>query len=150
MVFLFSDFGLQGVLDRFGQIEPKVLIACDGYFYNGKTHDIRKDGPTVSGVPSIQRVIIVPYVLTELDISGIRDAVDFTTFVGNFTPADIQFAQMPFSHPLYILYSSGTTDQPKCTVHEGWRHAVEACGGAGGAIFHRADTGLLFTTLGWM
>ena len=146
------DFGLQGVLDRFGQIEPKVLIACDGYFYNGKTHDIRKKtADLVSGVPSIQRVIIVPYALTEPDISGIRDAVDFTNFVGNFTPADIQFAQMPFSHPLYILYSSGTTGQPKCIVHEAGgmllKHAVEQVAqfsiGPDSRVFW-------FTTLGWM
>jgi len=146
------DFGLQGVLDRFGQIEPKVLIACDGYFYNGKTHDIRqKTADLVSGVPSIQRVVIVPYALTEPDISGIRDAVDLTDFVGNFTPADIQFAQMPFSHPLYILYSSGTTGQPKCIVHEAGgmllKHTVEQVAqfsiGPDSRVFW-------FTTLGWM
>ena len=146
------DFGLQGVLDRFGQIEPKVLIACDGYFYNGKTHDIRKKtADLVSGVPSIQRVVIVPYALTEPDISGIRDAVDLTDFVGNFTPADIQFAQMPFSHPLYILYSSGTTGQPKCIVHEAGgmllKHTVEQVAqfsiGPDSRVFW-------FTTLGWM
>jgi acetoacetyl-CoA synthetase len=146
------DFGLQGVLDRFGQIEPKVLIACDGYFYNGKTHDIRKKtADLVSGVPSIQRVVIVPYALTEPDISCIRDAVDLTDFVGNFTPADIQFAQMPFSHPLYILYSSGTTGQPKCIVHEAGgmllKHTVEQVAqfsiGPDSRVFW-------FTTLGWM
>ena len=146
------DFGLQGVLDRFGQIEPKVLIACDGYFYNGKTHDIRKKtADLVSGVPSIQRVVIVPYALTEPDISGIRDAVDLTDFVGDFTPADIQFAQMPFSHPLYILYSSGTTGQPKCIVHEAGgmllKHTVEQVAqfsiGPDSRVFW-------FTTLGWM
>ena len=146
------DFGLQGVLDRFGQIEPKVLIACDGYFYNGKTHDIRKKtADLVSEVPSIQRVVIVPYASTEPDISGIRDAVDLTDFVGNFTPADIQFAQMPFSHPLYILYSSGTTGQPKCIVHEAGgmllKHTVEQVAqfsiGPDSRVFW-------FTTLGWM
>ena len=146
------DFGLQGVLDRFGQIEPKVLIACDGYFYNGKTHDIRKKtADLVSEVPSIQRVVIVPYASIEPDISGIRDAVDLTDFVGNFTPADIQFAQMPFSHPLYILYSSGTTGQPKCIVHEAGgmllKHTVEQVAqfsiGPDSRVFW-------FTTLGWM
>ena len=146
------DFGLQGVLDRFGQIEPKVLIASDGYFYNGKTHDIReKTADLVSRVPSIQRVVIVPYAWTEPDISGIRDAVELSDFVGNFTPTDIQFKQMPFNHPLYILYSSGTTGQPKCIVHEAGgmllKHAVEQV-----AQFSiRPDSRVFwFTTLGWM
>ena len=146
------DFGLQGVLDRFGQIEPKVLIASDGYFYNGKTHDIReKTADLVSRVPSIQRVVIVHYVWTEPDISSIRDAVAFSDFVGNFTPTDIQFKQMPFNHPLYILYSSGTTGQPKCIVHEAGgmllKHAVEQV-----AQFSiRPDSRVFwFTTLGWM
>ena len=146
------DFGLQGVLDRFGQIEPKVLIASDGYFYNGKTHDIReKTADLVSRVPSIQRVVIVHYVWTEPDISSIRDAVELSDFVGNFTPTDIQFKQMPFNHPLYILYSSGTTGQPKCIVHEAGgmllKHAVEQV-----AQFSiRPDSRVFwFTTLGWM
>ena len=146
------DFGLQGVLDRFGQIEPKVLIASDGYFYNGKTHDIReKTADLVSRVPSIQRVVIVHYVWTEPDISSIRDAVELSDFVGNFTPTDIQFKQMPFNHPLYILYSSGTTGQPKCIVHEAGgmllKHAVEQVAqfsiGPDSRVFW-------FTTLGWM
>ena len=146
------DFGLQGVLDRFGQIEPKVLIASDGYFYNGKTHDIReKTADLVCRVPKIQRVVIVPYAWTEPDISGIRDAVELSDFVGNFTPTDIQFKQMPFNHPLYILYSSGTTGQPKCIVHEAGgmllKHAVEQV-----AQFSiRPDSRVFwFTTLGWM
>ncbi len=146
------DFGLQGALDRFGQIEPKILIASDGYFYNGKTHDIReKTADLASRVSSIQRVVIVPYAWTEPDISGIRDAVELSDFVGNFTPTDIQFNQMPFNHPLYILYSSGTTGQPKCIVHEAGgmllKHAVEQVAqfsiGPDSRVFW-------FTTLGWM
>ncbi len=146
------DFGLQGVLDRFGQIEPKVLIASDGYFYNGNTHDVRKKiADLVGRVPSIQRVVVVPYASTEPNISSIRDAVELSDFVGNFTPVDIHFEQMPFDHPLYILYSSGTTGQPKCIVHEAGgmllKHAVEQVAqfsiGPDSKVFW-------FTTLGWM
>lgn len=146
------DFGLRGVLDRFGQIEPKVLVVCDGYFYNGKTHDIReKTADLVAQIPSIQRVVVVPYASAEPDIGGIRNALHLADYAGNHTPADIQFAQMPFDHPLYILYSSGTTGQPKCIVHEAggmlMKHTVEQVAqfsiGPGSRVFW-------FTTLGWM
>jgi len=146
------DFGLQGVLDRFGQIEPKVLVACDGYFYAGKTHDIRpKVADLAAKIPSLKRVVIVPYAEPEPDLDGIRGAVHLADYAGNFTPADITFAQMPFDHPLYILYSSGTTGEPKCIVHEAGgmllKHAVEQVAQFSIGPGHRV---FWFTTLGWM
>jgi len=146
------DFGLQGVLDRFGQIEPKVLFACDGYYYGGKTHDILgKVSALADQVASLQRVVIVPYTSEAPDITAIRDAQVLVDFIGAYPPGDISFAQMPFDHPLYILYSSGTTGQPKCIVHCAGgvllKHVVEQiCQfniGDGDRVFW-------FTTLGWM
>jgi len=146
------DFGLKGVLDRFGQIEPKVLFACDGYFYGGKTHDIRqKTADLAAQIPSLKRVVIVPYAEAEPDISGVPKSVHLADYAGNYTPADITFAQMPFDHPLYILYSSGTTGQPKCIVHEAGgmllKHAVEQVAQFSIGPGHRV---FWFTTLGWM
>lgn len=146
------DFGLRGALDRFGQIEPKVLFACDGYFYNGKTHDIReKTAELAARVGAIRRVVVVPYASAEPDIGAIRGAVRLADYVGRFAPADIRFAMLPFDHPLYILYSSGTTGPPKCIVHEAggmlMKNAVEQVAqfsvGPGSRVFW-------FTTLGWM
>jgi len=146
------DFGLQGVLDRFGQIEPKVLITCDGYFYAGKTHDVReKVAALVEQVTSIKRVAVVAYAAEAPNLSAIRDAVSLEDFTAAFNAGEMEFAQMPFDHPLYILYSSGTTGQPKCIVHGAGgtllKHAVEQiCQfdiGSGDRVFW-------FTTLGWM
>ena len=107
------DFGLQGVLDRFGQIEPKVLIACESYFYNGKIHDIREKIASLSReIPSIQRVVVVPYAGADPNIRFIPEGVHLLDYVRDIKPCEISFAQMPFDHPLYILYSSGTTGQP--------------------------------------
>ena len=146
------DFGLQGVLDRFGQIGPKVLIASDGYFYNGKIHDIRDKIAGLSNkIPSIKKVVVVPYVKAKADIGFIPHGVHLSDFIGGFKPYEISFAQMPFDHPLYILYSSGTTGQPKCIVHESGgillKHAVEQ---AVQFSVGRDSRVFWFTTLGWM
>ena len=147
------DFGVQGVLDRFGQTEPKVLVACDGYYYGGKTVDVLgKLGEIVAQLPSVKRVVVVPYVHREHDLSHVPHARLYADFVAPFHFVDdIEFAQLPFDHPLYIMYSSGTTGVPKCIVH---------C--AGGALLQHlkehklhgdvkpGDRVFYFTTCGWM
>ncbi len=146
------DFGANGVLDRFGQIAPKVLFAADGYIYAGKTHDrLEPLAEIVRGLDGLQRVVVVPYTRSAPPLSGIPGAVTLPEFVDNFAPAPIPFARLPFNHPVYILYSSGTTGVPKCIVH-----------GAGGTLLqHRkehvlhcdikpGDRVFYFTTCGWM
>ncbi|HRO36974.1 acetoacetate--CoA ligase [Thauera sp.] len=147
------DFGVQGVLDRFGQTEPKVLVACDGYYYGGKTVDVLgKLGEIVGQLPSVKRVVVVPYVHREHDLSHVPHARLYADFLAPFHFVDdIEFAQLPFDHPLYIMYSSGTTGVPKCIVH---------C--AGGALLQHlkehklhgdvkpGDRVFYFTTCGWM
>jgi acetoacetyl-CoA synthetase len=146
------DFGVQGVLDRFGQIEPKVLFAADGYFYNEKTIDILDRLKEIAAkLPSLQKVVVVPYARREPAIDGIDNAVDVHEWMAPYRPRPIEFEQLPFNHPLYILYSSGTTGVPKCIVH-----------GAGGTLLQHlkehqlhvdlksGDRLFYFTTCGWM
>jgi acetoacetyl-CoA synthetase len=147
------DFGIQGVLDRFGQTAPKLLFACDGYYYNGKTVDVMgKLGEVAARLPSLEKVVVVPYVHQSHDLAVIPKAVMLVDFVAPYHYVDaIAFASLPFAHPLYIMYSSGTTGAPKCIVH---------C--AGGALLqhlkeHRLhadvrpdDRLFYFTTCGWM
>ncbi len=149
------DFGVQGVLDRFGQTEPKVLIACDGYWYNGKDIDVLpKLAEIAPQLPSVRRVVLVPYLIASDDAVGgaVPKGISLPRFVAPFAHVDhIDFAQLPFDHPLYIMYSSGTTGVPKCIVH-----------GAGGTLLqhlkehqlhadiHEGDRLFYFTTCGWM
>jgi acetoacetyl-CoA synthetase len=146
------DFGVQGVLDRFGQIEPSVLFAVDGYFYNGKEVDcLDKVRAIASQLTSLKRVVIVPYVSRRPEMTGIPNAQHFEEFISGQTDRDIVFEQLPFEHPLYVLFSSGTTGVPKCIVH-----------GAGGTLLKHLcehqlhcdlkpdDRLFYFTTLGWM
>lgn len=147
------DFGVQGVVDRFGQTEPKLLVSCDGYQYGGKTvHVLDRLGEIVNRLPSVKRVVVVPYVRQEEELGSVRDASTYADFVAPFNGRDeVEFAPLPFDHPLYIVYSSGTTGAPKCMVH-----------GAGGTLLqhlkeHRlhcdikpGDRVFYYTTCGWM
>ena len=146
------DFGVQGVLDRFGQIAPKVLFACDGYYYNGKVIDcLGKVAEIAARMPSLERVVIVPYAGGG-DMATVRQGVSLSGFLAPFAgEREIRFERLPFDHPLYIMYSSGTTGVPKCIVHS-----------AGGTLLqhlkeHRlhsdvkpGDRLFYFTTCGWM
>jgi len=113
------DFGPQGVLDRFGQIEPVVLFVADGYYYNGKQYESwPKVREIAAALPSLKRVIVTPYIGTKPDLSEIKGASTLDDFVAPFaTESSIRFEQLPFDHPLYIVFSSGTTGVPKCIVH---------------------------------
>jgi acetoacetyl-CoA synthetase len=144
------DFGVAGVLDRFGQIRPKVLFTADGYFYAGKTLDSRKAiAGVLAALDSVECVVVVPYVEAEPDLSELPGARYFADF--GRPGRSLAFERLPFDHPLYILYSSGTTGTPKCIVH-----------GAGGTLLQHlkehqlhsdvkpGDRLFFFTTCGWM
>jgi acetoacetyl-CoA synthetase len=150
------DFGVQGVLDRFGQIEPRVLFTVDGYWYNGKAIPILdKVAAIVARLPSVERVVVVPYLQQTAgasdDLTSIPHALAWDVWLAPSLPGPIDYVQLPFDHPLYILYSSGTTGVPKCIVH-----------GAGGTLLqhlkeHQLHTDIkpgdrlfYFTTCGWM
>ena len=146
------DFGVSSVVDRFAQIEPKLLFAADGYHYGGKTHDCLERLTTiVEQLPSLERVIVLEAVSVAPLLDAIPAAVSFSDFLVPHPPTDIDFTLLPFDHPLYILYSSGTTGAPKCIVHR-----------AGGILFkhlteHQLHTNVVpgdrvfyFTTAGWM
>jgi acetoacetyl-CoA synthetase len=154
------DFGFQGVMDRFGQVKPKVLFAADGYFYNGKAHDsLGKVRQIADEIDSLEHVVIVEMIQQASDTSTIDGRIDDREGIALYSDwlrehagvREIEFEQLPFDHPLYIMYSSGTTGAPKCIVH-----------GAGGTLIqhlkeHRLhcdigpeDTLFYFTTCGWM
>ncbi len=147
------DFGFQGVMDRFGQAGPKVLFAADGYYYNGKAHDsLGRLGEIAGNIDSLEQVVVVPLLSDQPEIGGIERAVLWLDLLEEHTACEqIEFTRLPFNHPLYILYSSGTTGVPKCIVH-----------GAGGTLLqhlkeHRlqcdlraGDVFFYFTTCGWM
>ncbi len=144
------DFGPKGILDRFQQIEPKVLFTADGYSYNGKTYDsLERVAAILPDISSIERVIVIPYVGSQ--IKTLDKAIRYDDFTANDSASEIEFEQLPFDHPIYIVFSSGTTDKPKCVVHR-----------AGGILIQhlkelmlntdlkREDTIFYFTTCGWV
>jgi acetoacetyl-CoA synthetase len=145
------DFGAAGILDRFGQIQPRVLFCADSYLYSGREIDcLDRVREITHRIPEIERVVVVPYLNDSPDLSGIRGATTWVEFVADAND-ELTFAHLPFDHPLYIMYSSGTTGLPKCMVH-----------GAGGTLIQhlkelalhtdltRDDRVFYFTTCGWM
>jgi acetoacetyl-CoA synthetase len=147
------DFGERGVLDRFGQIEPKVFVSCDGYWYAGKRISIAEKLQAIVGeLATAQRVVIVPYIGDAAEVAkALPRASALDEFIAPFAPKPLAFEHLPFDHPVYILFSSGTTGAPKCIVH-----------GAGGTLLQHLKEQRLhcdlragerffyFTTLGWM
>jgi acetoacetyl-CoA synthetase len=146
------DFGERGVLDRFGQVEPKILFTADGYFYNGKAHDsLSRVAAIAAELPSLKKIIVCPLVSADPDISAIPNAMSLRDATASYQAGDIEFTPVPFDSPLYIMYSSGTTGKPKCIVH-----------GVGGVLLTHLkehvlhcdvkpdDRVFFFTTCGWM
>ncbi|TAN06651.1 MAG: acetoacetate--CoA ligase [Rhodanobacteraceae bacterium] len=145
------DFGVNGLVDRFGQIEPKVLFCADAYAYGGKRHDcLAKVREVLDKIPSIEHCVVIPYSGDPLALAGMRGGVSWNDFAGT-ADHPLEFTQTAFDHPVYIMYSSGTTGQPKCIVH-----------GAGGTLLQhlkelvlhtdlkREDHIFYYTTCGWM
>lgn len=144
------DFGELGVIDRFGQIEPKVLFCVDGYFYNGKSHNcLRKIKSFSAKLPTVKQVVIFDY--ASLDKISIKNSISYNKILDKYNPQKIEFKRVDFDHPLYIMFSSGTTGVPKCIVH-----------GHGGTLLqhlkeHQLHTNIssgdrvfYFTTCSWM
>ena len=146
------DFGTQGVLDRFGQIEPKVLICVDGYWYNGKAIDcMAKNAEVAARMPSLSATVVVPYLHGQVDMAGVSKGLSWDDFLRSQAARAVAFERVAFDHPLFIMFSSGTTGVPKCIVH---------C--HGGAVLQHlkehqlhgdvksGDRVFYFTTCGWM
>ncbi len=147
-----ADFGVMGVVDRFGQVEPKVLLAADGYLYGGRSYPRLAELEKIRQLlPTVERVVVVGSLGTSADLAGIEGAVSYDDFVASHREAPSEYQRFAFDHPVYILYSSGTTGKPKCIVHRAGgvllKHLQEQqhhCDlKAGDRLFY-------FTTCGWM
>ena len=146
------DFGTDGVIDRFGQIDPKVLFCADGYRYGGKTFDtLERAAEIAAKLPKLRKVVVVPNLEAKPDVSDIPKGVRYDDWIVQYQPKAIEFVQLPFDHPLFILFTSGTTGKPKCIVH-----------GAGGSLIQAlkmyklqfdvrpADRFFYFCTTNWV
>lgn len=112
-----TDIGPNAALDRFGQIEPRVMFTADGYFYKGRTFNtLANAAKVVEGIPSIEKLVVVPYTEDTPDIGNIPKAIHYQDFLSSESQGGIQFEQVPSDHPVYIMFSSGTTGKPKCMV----------------------------------
>jgi len=147
-----TDIGAGAALDRLGQIEPRVLFTVDGYFYKGKTFSSLSNAAEIAkGIPSVEKVVVAPYTEERADISQVPNGVAWEDFLAPESGGDIRFEQLPFDHPVYIMFSSGTTGKPKCLVQ-----------GAGGILINhlkelilhtdltRDDVHFFITTCSWM
>jgi acetoacetyl-CoA synthetase len=147
-----TDIGSAAAVERLGQIEPKVMITADGYFYKGKNFETLEHAAEVArGIPSLKKVIVVSYTRQRPDISQIPNAIHYDDFLSKESNLEIPFEQLPFDHPLYIMFSSGTTGKPKCMVQ-----------GVGGVLINhlkelllhtdlkRSDTIMYITSCSWM
>jgi acetoacetyl-CoA synthetase len=124
------DFGVDGVLERFSQIEPKVLFCADGYIYNGDAHDsLERVREIAEGLKSLRKVVVVPHLNPRVEVDDVPKGVRLDEWLRRYQPAAIEYAQLPFNHPVFILFTSGTTGKPKCITH-----------GAGGTLLQSLKT----------
>ena len=146
------DFGVGGISDRFGQIEPKILIACDGYRYGGKIFDVGvKLSAIADNIPSISHIVVVPYEGTKANFGDDQRFIAMDQFLDMGRGGGVPYKALPFNHPLYILYSSGTTGKPKCIIHgvggaliqQFKEHQLHCDNGPGARVF-------FYSTCGWM
>ncbi len=147
------DFGERGVLDRFGQIEPRVFVTVDGYWYAGKRIDVAgKLKPIVDQLTTVERTVVVPYLGAAEEVAaGLKNAVSLDEFLQSHEPRAVMYRRMDFGHPLYVMFSSGTTGVPKCIVHSAGglllqqlkEHLLQSDVREGDRVFY-------FTTCGWM
>jgi acetoacetyl-CoA synthetase len=131
------ELGPRAVVDRLGQVEPEVLFTVDGHPYKGKIfHDLANVEKIVKGIPSLKKTIVIPYMREEPDVNNIPNSTLYNDFIAQESPLKIRFEQLPFDHPVYIMFSSGTTGKPKCMVQ-----------GAGGVLINHLKELILHTDL---